>query len=224
VCGIERTALRQFTHRNTNIAESRGATPWINPEVEADMRSSQTNLPNARSKEMMMFTNVKSLTELFEIELQYAYDCERKLAEKGLPAMIEAARSSELRTALQQHLQETRAQISRLDSVFSSAGIQPKTRDNDIIDKMMSAAKDSASNIEDAALRDTALIANGNQVEHYEIALYGSLAEFARRLGLEGAVGPLTQTLEEEKNADAKLTQLATTTLNAKAARAHSSD
>ena len=89
---------------------------------------------------------------------------------------------------------------------------------------MMSAAKDSASNIEDAALRDTALIANGNQVEHYEIALYGSLAEFARRLGLEGAVGPLVQTLEEEKNADATLTQLATIALNAKAARSHGSD
>ncbi len=55
-----------------------------------------------------MFTKVKSLNELFEIELQYAYDCERKLVEKGLPAMIEAARSSELRTALQHHLQETR--------------------------------------------------------------------------------------------------------------------
>jgi ferritin-like metal-binding protein YciE len=171
-----------------------------------------------------MFTKVKSLNELFEIELQYAYDCERKLVEKGLPAMIEAARSSELRTALQQHLQETRAQVSRLESVFSSAGLQPKTRDNDIIDKMMSAAKDSAGNIEDSALRDTALIANGNQVEHYEMALYGSLAEFARRLGFEGAVGPLEQTLEEEKNADAKLTQLATTALNAKAVRAHGSD
>jgi ferritin-like metal-binding protein YciE len=171
-----------------------------------------------------MFTKVKSLNELFEIELQYAYDCERKLAEKGLPEMIDAARSSELRSALQQHLQETRAQISRLDNVFSAAGLQPKTRDNDIIDKMMSAAKDSASNIEDAALRDTALIANGNQVEHYEIALYGTLAEFARRLGFEAAVGPLVQTLEEEKNADAKLTQLATTSMNAKAVRAHGSD
>ncbi len=171
-----------------------------------------------------MFTKVKSLNELFEIELQYAYDCELKLAEKGLPAMIEAARSPELRSALQQHLQETRAQINRLTNIFSVAGIQPKTRDNDIIDKMMSAAKDSASNIEDAALRDTALIANGNQVEHYEIALYGSLAEFARRLGLEAAVAPLEQTLEEEKNADATLTQLAKTSLNAKAVRAHGSD
>ena len=171
-----------------------------------------------------MFTKVKSLNELFEIELQYAYDCERKLVEKGLPAMIEAARSTELRTALQQHLQETRVHASRLESIFSAAGLQPKTRDNDIIDKMMSAAKDSASNIEDPALCDTALIANGNTVEHYEIALYGSLAEFARRLGLERAVGPLEETLQEEKNADAKLTQIATTALNAKAVRAHASD
>jgi len=172
----------------------------------------------------MMFTNVKSLRELFEIELQYAYDCERKLAEKGLPSMIEAATSPELRAALQHHLQETRAQIARLESVFSSAAVQPKTRDNDIIDKMMSAAKDSASNIDDTALRDTALIVNGNTVEHYEIAIYGSLAEFARQLGFQSAVGLLEQTLEEEKKADAKLTQIGTTTMNARAARAHSSD
>lgn len=166
-----------------------------------------------------MFGNVKSLRELFEIELRYAYDCEKKLVEKGLPTMIEKASSPELRTTLEHHLGETRNQVARLERVFTSIGVEPNTKGNDILDKMMSAAKDSASNIEESSLRDAALIANGNQVEHYEIALYGSLAAFARSLGLQGAVGPLEETLNEEKKADAKLTQIGETVMNARAAR-----
>jgi ferritin-like metal-binding protein YciE len=83
----------------------------------------------------------------------------------------------------------------------------------------MSAAKDSASNIEASSLRDTALIVHGNQVEHYEIALYGSLAAFARSLGLQQVAGLLEETLNEEKNADAKLTQIGENIMNPKAAR-----
>jgi ferritin-like metal-binding protein YciE len=166
-----------------------------------------------------MFGNVKSLRELFEIELRYAYDCEQKLVEKGLPAMIEKASSPELRTALQHHLEETRNHVIRLQRVFASIGIEPDTKDNEILNKMMSAAKDSASNIEESSLRDAALITNGNVVEHYEIALYGSLAAFARSLGLQTAVGPLEETLNEEKKADAKLTQIGETVMNPRAAK-----
>jgi ferritin-like metal-binding protein YciE len=166
-----------------------------------------------------MFGNVKSLRELFEIQLRYAYDGEKKLVEKGLPTMIEKASSPELRAALQHHLGETRNQVARLERVFASIGVEPDTKGNDILDKMMSAAKDSASNIEESSLRDAALIANGNLVEHYEIALYGSLVAFARSLGLQGAVGPLEETLNEEKKADAKLTQIGETVMNTRAAR-----
>jgi ferritin-like metal-binding protein YciE len=166
-----------------------------------------------------MFGKVKSLRELFEIELRYAYDCEQKLVEKGLPTMIEKASSRELRTALEQHLAETRNQITRLQRVFSIIGIEPESKGNDILDEMMSAAKDSASNIEESSLRDAALIANGNEVEHYEIALYGTLAAFARSLGFQDAADLLKATLNEEKNADAKLTQIGETVMNAQAAR-----
>jgi len=166
-----------------------------------------------------MLTKIKTLRELFEIELKYAYDCEQKLFKKGIPAMIEAARSPELRDALEHHLRETQDQIARLEQVFSVIGMEPDTKDNDILDKTLSAAKDSVSNIESSSLRDTALIVNGNQVEHYEIAMYGSLVAFARHLGLQEAVGPLEQTLLQEKAADAKLTQIAETSMNAKAAK-----
>jgi ferritin-like metal-binding protein YciE len=133
--------------------------------------------------------------------------------------MIEKASSPELRTALQHHLEETRNHVIRLQRVFASIGIEPDTKDNEILNKMMSAAKDSASNIEESSLRDAALITNGNVVEHYEIALYGSLAAFARSLGLQTAVGPLEETLNEEKKADAKLTQIGETVMNPRAAK-----
>lgn len=171
-----------------------------------------------------MLTKIKNLRELFEIELRYAYDCERKLADKGIPSMIEAASSPELRTALEHHLQETRRQVTRLENIFSSCGFKATTKDNDVIDEMTSAAKDSAGNIDPSALRDAALVVNGNQVEHYEMAVYGSLVAFARQLGLQDAVTLLQETLAEEKAADAKLTQIGESSLNAQAARAHAAD
>jgi ferritin-like metal-binding protein YciE len=158
-----------------------------------------------------MFGKVKSLRELFEIDLYYAYDCELKLADKGLPTMIENAIYPELRNALEQHLEQTRTHVQRLEEIFDIIGTEPKTKGNDILSEMMDAAEDSISNIEESALRDAALIVNGNLIEHYEIALYGSLGAFARKLDLNNVVGWLQDTLAEEKKADAELTRLGET-------------
>lgn len=155
-----------------------------------------------------MFGKIKSLRELFEVELGYAYDCEKKLVEKGLPGMIESAGSSELRSALEQHLRETRTHVTRLERVFSVIGIEPRTESNAVMGELTSAAKDSIAHIEDSPLRDAALVVNGNFVEHYEIALYGSLATFAKSLGFQDAAQLLTETLAEEKTADAKLSRI----------------
>lgn len=164
---------------------------------------------------------VKSLRDLFGIELCYAYDCEQKLVKKGLPEMIESASSQQLRSALEHHLEETKSHVTRLDRVFAAAGMEPNTKSNDILDKMTSAAKDSVSHIDNSPLRDAALIVNGNQVEHYEIATYGSLAAFARALGFADVVPLLEQTLMEEKAADAKLTEIAESVMNTQAASQH---
>jgi ferritin-like metal-binding protein YciE len=168
----------------------------------------------------MMLGKVTSLRELFEIELRYAYDCEKKLVEKGLPEMIESATSNELRSALEEHLQQTRMHVTRLERVFSAIGVAPDTKTNEIFDKMASAVKDSKSNIDPSPLRDAALIVNGNMVEHYEIATYGSLASFAKNLGLQDAANLLKQTLEEEKKADSILTQIGEEIMNPQAAKA----
>ena len=162
---------------------------------------------------------VDNFRELFEIGLRYAYDCEQKLVKKGIPTMIEASSSQELRSALQHHLEETRSHVTRLEQVFSAIGADAETEDNDIVDEMMSAAKDMADEIDETVLRDAALIVSGNQVEHYEMAVYGSLVAFARQLGLNDAVRLLEQTLTEEKNADAKLSQIGESSINPRAAQ-----
>jgi ferritin-like metal-binding protein YciE len=122
--------------------------------------------------------------------------------------MIENANSGELRSALEEHLQETRRHVSRLEQAFAAIGVEPDNKSNDILVKMASAAEDSISNIEASPLRDTTLIANGNLVEHYEIAIYGTLAAFARSLGLVDVTSLFVETLGEEKKGGAKLTQI----------------
>jgi len=161
---------------------------------------------------------IESLRDLFDIELQYAYDCEQKLVKKGLPAMLKSASSPELKQAFEQHLEETRTHVSRLEKVFNACGFEIKKKDNDILDEMTDAAEDTVSHIDESALRDAALIVNGNGVEHYEMAIYGSLVAFADQLGLAEVSMILQQTLEEEKEADAKLTKIGESVVNPLAA------
>jgi ferritin-like metal-binding protein YciE len=131
--------------------------------------------------------------------------------------MVDAASSPELRQAFEQHLRETENHITRLEQVFSIAGKEPDTEDNDILDAMTKAAEKQIKNIDASALRDAALIESGNLVEHYEMAAYGTLVAWARQLGFSDAATLLEQTLEEEKAADAKLTQLGEKAINPKA-------
>lgn len=162
---------------------------------------------------------IENLRQLFETELRYTYDCEQKLVKKGLPTMISNATSPELRSALEEHLEETRNQITRLDRVFSIVGSEAKTEDNDVLDEITSSAKDMIDDIKVDSVRDAAIIVGGNKVEHYEMAIYGSLAAFARQLGFTEAASLLEETLEEEKTADAKLTQIAESLVNTQASQ-----
>jgi len=160
---------------------------------------------------------IKSLQDLFVHKLRHTYDCEQKLVTKGLPDMIEASTSSELRNAFEQHLQETRAHVTRLERVFSIIGAEADTEDNDIFDEMADAAHDMVKATEESSIRDAGLIVSGNIVEHYEMAVYGSLVSFAQQLGFSEAASLLQQTLNEEKAADAKLTAIGEQSINPRA-------
>lgn len=161
---------------------------------------------------------IQGLQDLFEVALRYVYDCEKKLVKKGLPTMVESASSPELRQAFEQHLRETQNHVTRLEQVFSMVGSEADTEDNDILDEMTSAAEKMIKNIDASPLRDAALVEAGNMVEHYEIASYGTLVAYAQQLGFTDASRLLQQTLEEEKAADSKLTQLGATSINPRAA------
>jgi ferritin-like metal-binding protein YciE len=162
---------------------------------------------------------INNLRDLFEKELRYVYDCEQKLVKKGLPTMIDNSTAPELRNALEQHLQETRRHVERLERVFSAIGADAKTEGNDVFDEMADAVKDTVGKIDSPTLRDAALIMDGNKVEHYEMAVYGSLVSFARQLGLSDAAQVLQQTLDEENAADAKLTQIGESAVNRRASQ-----
>jgi ferritin-like metal-binding protein YciE len=132
--------------------------------------------------------------------------------------MISKATSEQLKQGFQQHLIETETQIRRLEQVFSMLGQSPKGVDCPAIDGIIEESNDVAGEVADKHVLDAALIASAQAVEHYEITRYGSLIAWAKQLGRNDCADLLQQTLEEEKATDAKLTQLAESSINRQAA------
>jgi ferritin-like metal-binding protein YciE len=160
---------------------------------------------------------IQSLQDLFMNGLQYAYDAEKQLTE-ALPKLAQAASSPQLRQAFEQHLQETQEHVRRAEQLFSALGKQPETKPNTVVQAMRQEADKMIQMTDASPIRDAALIVAGNQVEHYEMAAYGSLRNFAELLGKQDCVQSLQQTLDEEKKADAKLTELGESQINKQAA------
>src|SRR6201992_3941034 len=154
------------------------------------------------------------LKEFFHDEIKDIYWAEKKLVQT-LPKMAKAATSEELRTAFTSHLEETKEHVTRLEQVFNLLGEKPQAKK---CDAMEGITEEGASIIEDTddgtATRDVALILAGQKAEHYEIATYGGLAQIAQTLGLDEVASLLESTLEEEKAADEKLTDLAEGSIN----------
>jgi len=157
----------------------------------------------------------ESLRELFIEELRDMYDGEKQLT-RALSKMAKAAASEELRTAFANHHDETEEQISRLQQIFRSIGETVRGKKCDGIQGIVEESKPAMEELE-GALLDAALIAGAQKVEHYEIASYGTLAYFAELLGENTARQLLGRTLEEEKAADEKLTQIAKSKVNREA-------
>ena len=161
---------------------------------------------------------IESMEDLFLEQIEDLYDAERRLV-KALPKMAEASTSQTLRQAFQSHLMETEGHVSRLEKIFGILGQDPKSQTCDAMKGLVSEGEDMVSDIDASSLRDAGLIAAANRVEHYEIAAYGSARTFAETLGLREAATVLEQTLQEEKRADQKLTQLAESMVNDEALR-----
>jgi ferritin-like metal-binding protein YciE len=161
--------------------------------------------------------DVKSLNDLFHLELRRIYDAEQRLV-KALPAMVKAASSTELRQALQAHFEETEAHVDRVEQVFGFIGEKPKTDTCEAIKGLVKDAEDMMAVDVEGDLKDAGLIAAAQEVEHFEIAAYGTLRTWAVTMNNTEAMHVLEWTLEEEKNADKLLTQVASR-LNLRAAQ-----
>lgn len=158
---------------------------------------------------MGIFTpDVNTLRDLYTTHLQKALDMENQLVDKGLPAMIEKANSQELSNALRQHLEETREHASRLKRILKENQGEAESSKCKAMSALISEGSSAIGDAKDNTVRDVVIIAAGNQVEHHEIAVYGTLATWADILGESDHAAILEKTLEEEKQADAILTRL----------------
>ncbi|MBZ4034944.1 ferritin-like domain-containing protein [Flavobacterium sp. 17A] len=157
------------------------------------------------------------LTELFEDGLKDIYWAEKALT-KALPTMVKNASSVELKDAIDNHLTETEEQITRLEQVFKIMGQKPAAKKCDAMEGLIEEAKGMLEETEIGVVRDAAIIAASQKIEHYEIATYGTLRQFAETLGLPEAATLLEQTLDEEKGADKILTEVAVNAVNLEAA------
>ena len=158
------------------------------------------------------------LKELFIESLQDVYYAEKALT-KAMPRMQAAATSPELIQAFENHLQQTQGQIQRLEQVFQSIGEDAEGKKCEAMEGLVKEAESIISDTDEGtATRDVGLIMAAQKVEHYEIASYGSLRQLAITLGLTEAAQLLEQTLNEEKQTDLLLTDIAENSVNYEAA------
>lgn len=161
-------------------------------------RAKSTNAPMQSSQ----------LMKLFEDELKDLYWAEKAVT-KAIPKMIKNATSPELIEVLTSHLAETGTQITRLEQVFESINKKAIAKKCEAMEGIINEGEDLMETSEEGAMRDAGIISAGQKVEHYEIASYGTLRQFAETLGLAEAESLLEATLNEEKAADEKLTEVA---------------
>lgn len=150
----------------------------------------------------------KELKELYLDELKDLYNAENQLV-KALPKLAKAAASEELRAGFEEHLEQTRGHVSRLEQIFKSLGENPKGKKCKGMEGLVEEGSEIIKEDFEDSVKDAGLIGAAQRVEHYEIAAYGTVKTFADTLGHTEHVSLLEETLEEEKETDAKLTDLA---------------
>jgi len=165
---------------------------------------------------MSMFSK-KSMQDLFADQLRDTYSAETQLV-KALPKMAKAATNPQLKAAFEQHLTETEGQVKRLEQIGKELNIKLTSNTCEAMQGLVEEGEEVISMGYDSDALDAGLIASAQKVEHYEIASYGCLCTFAKRLGHASAQQLLHATLEEEKRTDEKLTALAESWVNQKAA------
>jgi ferritin-like metal-binding protein YciE len=167
---------------------------------------------------MGLFTrDIKTMDDLFVHQLKDIYYAEKRIV-GALPEMIEKATSPQLKSAFETHLGETKDHVRRVEQVFQMHGASPETVNCPAIDGILQEAEEVAGEVADKQVLDAALIAAAQAVEHYETTRYGTLIAWAKTLGRGDCANVLKANLAEEEAADKKLTQIAESSVNQKAA------
>lgn len=148
--------------------------------------------------------SMESMDDLLLDELKDLYSAEKQIT-KALPKLAKAAASEELKEAFESHLEETKGHVERLDQIFERLGKSPRGKTCRGMQGVIEEGSEILEESGKGALRDAALISAAQRVEHYEMAGYGSVREYANMLGQKEIASLLEQTLEEEKAADKKL-------------------
>lgn len=162
---------------------------------------------------------IASFEELFMHLLRDVYQAEKQHV-KALPKMARNAAHPELQQAMEQHLEETKGQIERLEEIFEMMDGRARGQQCEAVEGLLEEAQEIMGEIDDEMVRDAGVIAAAQALEHYEIARYGTLVAWARRMGERDVVRLLQQTLREEHNANHILNELAEETINAEAQEA----
>lgn len=171
---------------------------------------------------MGLFTNTEfnSLEDLLVDHLKDLYDAENRLVD-ALPKMASAATTPSLRDAFSSHLLQTRNHVTRLEQAFSILGLPPERETCEAMKGLIAEGSQVIDAKGDLIVRDAALIAAAQRVEHYEMAGYGSVRTFAEQLNIPDLADLLQSTLDEEGDADKKLTELAVNQINVKAVKTY---
>lgn len=156
---------------------------------------------------------LSTLNDLFVKELRDVYNAERQLI-RTLPTMAKKANSEQLSMAIETHLEETEQQAERLEQVFSMLDVSSRGPVCKGMKGIIDEGKETLEEADDPDVSDAGIIASAQKVEHYEIATYGTLCEYANVLGHSEIADLLKKTLEEERNADKKLSELAEAGIN----------
>jgi ferritin-like metal-binding protein YciE len=161
-----------------------------------------------RSTTMKLFSeNIEDLRTLYVASLKKALDMEQKIT-KALPTMIEKSTDPQLATAFRNHLTETQGHVAKVQTLLRDATADDSAGTCKAISALITEAEDNIKDAAEPSIRDITLIASAQQVEHHEIAVYGTLRSWAELLGQDGAANTLESILEEEKNADELLTTI----------------
>ena len=158
---------------------------------------------------MKLFSeNIEDLRTLYITNLKKALDMEQKIT-KALPTMIEKSTDPQLATAFRNHLTETQGHVAKVQTLLREATGDDSTSTCKAISALITEAEDNIKDAAEPSIRDITMIASAQQVEHHEIAVYGTLRTWAELLGQDGAANTLESILEEEKNADELLSTIA---------------